>query len=310
MSYSRSRKFSKKLILKPIDNIHKQEFQSTNIKRLKQWVYEHDTDDYELVLEDILYPSVRRSERNKYSINYALVTDILLIFQYDQNNFLNRLHSDPVNKMYIQKLFHAYTLRQFLDMLHVAQKSIIKFISLYDKTFDTFDYYLSMTKQTYVNDLILYRGFNSYFTHKLLIDVDHQIASKNKYIVIPSILSTSIYRRTAEKFMDGDLKILWCIRIHPQDFKTFKYSFVESSEIIIDPTTTADTNITVEAEFIINYGVILQFDKHITEQNREGTDIHIYYFTFVGYDSESVRRLNKTLPIYIENISRTIEAQY
>jgi len=308
---------------------------NNNIKKLIKWTNEDDVDDFTEINDLIINQTEPRiSKRNIYIINYKIVNDILFSFNFSLNDNPSILTQQIIYNYkegdfipFIKLLYNFIkenneNNEKFYEYLSIIANSIIKLIYDYKKLLINIDTYLLANKEAKykIDNIIkkqkspdyfnLYRGFN-YKRYKLLLDyVKKNIENKNDRITIPAILSSSIYFQTANRFASNEEEIgnniIWIIKIKKEVFDKFKYSYLGTEQITLNILENLNINniVTKEAEFLLNYGMILKFIKQDIK-----TDINktIYYFEFIDYDEKSINDLKRNLNIHIDNTKIQIE---
>lgn len=251
-----------------------------DINDIYSWTFDDDLDDFTNKLGNYDNP-------NLYIINYRLIITLFML------NIENK--DDDFIPSYINELFiHIGEDIQILNyIIKITCKSINRFIELYNSNLISLKSYFDLPyNKDKLNDLFLYRGFNYNRYKPLLNYVDRNL---NEIITIPCILSTSVYKHIAKKFIIGERKVLWEIKINNNNFDKFKYSYVKNGDNIDEINLTdIDKTIINESEFIINYGIQLRFinKRFINEE------IELYEFEFIDY--------NKTLKFELEKIKKIL----
>lgn len=218
--------------------------------------------------------------------------------------------------IYIRKLYNYIhkDIEKLKLILNFTKEAINNYINLYNLSLSSLEDYFSLSKNTNNIDIYLYRGFQ-YSRYKPLLNyIDTNIDKEE--ILIPCILSTSIYEHIAYNFLNPNdtRKIVWKIKIPVKHFNKFKYSYVlknyqdRYNNSIIN-LTNIDKSIIKESEFILNYGIILKFiNKQIILKQlpgkKESDKIELYEFEFVDYDTSKdlLKEFNLKITKIIENI--------
>jgi hypothetical protein len=233
------------------------------INDINQWAYDDDYDDYLEMFDDT------------YRINYKFIISLFML-HIDNNNdyrssyYINGLIQHIKGDMVLFKVLLKNTLNSLNRLVHIYHSNMI-----------TFDTYLNIISHPKLKKLELYTGFN-FEGYKPLIKIIDCNFEKNKIITIPSIISSSINRKVAERFCRGHRKVLWKIEVPKYKFKTFKYSYIndnnEYSKTKINTINLSNIVDEKEHEFLLNYGIQLKCMRKVVNDIYE-----VFIFQFYNY---------------------------
>lgn len=241
------------------------------INDINQWAYDTDYDDYVEMFD------------NSYRINYKF---IISLFMLHINNNPNYQSSYYINGL-IEYL--KGDMDKFKLLLENTRSSLNRLIEIYHSNFISFHSYLNIIPNPNLKKLELYTGFN-YEGYKPLMKMMDSNFEKNKIITIPSIISSSINKKVAERFCRGHRKIIWKIEVPKYKFKTFKYSYIKANNCYSKIDTINLSNITSEKEheFLLNYGIQLKCIRKVVDDTYE-----LFIFQYHNYQKPDLSDFNK-----------------
>jgi len=233
------------------------------INDINQWAYDDDYDDYLEMFDDT------------YRINYKFIISLFMLHidnnkEYRSSYYINGLIEYIRDDMVLFKVLLKNTLSSLNRLVHIYHSNMI-----------TFDTYLKIVPHPNLKKMDLYTGFN-FEGYKPLIKMIDSNFEKNKIITIPSIISSSINKKVAERFCRGHRKVLFKIEVPKYKFKTFKYSYItdnnDYSKTKINTINLSNINDEKEHEFLLNYGMQLKCIRKVVDDNYE-----LFIFQFHNY---------------------------
>jgi hypothetical protein len=243
------------------------------INDINQWANDDDYDDYVEIFD------------NTYKINYKFIISLFML--HINNNFNYK------SSYYIHGLIEYLKedMDKFKLLLENTRKSVNRLVEIYHSNFISFNSYLKIIPHPDLRNLHLYTGFN-YEGYKPLMKLMDSIFEKNKIITIPSIISSSINKKVAERFCRGHRRIIWKVVVPKHKFKSFKYSYIKAnyqySKSNIDTINISNITSEKEHEFLLNYGIQLKCIEKIIDDDTE-----ILIFQFHNYQKPDLNDFNK-----------------
>lgn len=243
------------------------------INDINQWANDDDYDDYVEMFD------------NTYKINYKFIISLFML-HIDNNN-------DYSSSYYIHGLIEYLKgdMHKFKLLLENTRKSVNRLIEIYHSDFISFHSYLKIIPHPNLRNLHLYTGFN-YEGYKPLMKLMDSNFEKNKIITIPSIISSSINKKVAERFCRGSRRIIWKIEIPKHKFKSFKYSYIKANDCYskckIDTINLSNITSEKEHEFLLNYGIQLKCIRKVDDNDTE-----LFIFQFHNYQKPDLNDFNK-----------------
>jgi hypothetical protein len=259
------------LKLASYNHFEKDEARIKVINDINQWAFDTDYDDYVEMFD------------NSYRINYKF---IISLFMLHINNNTNYQSSYYINGL-IEYL--KGDMDKFKLLLENTRSSLNRLIHIYHSNFISFHSYLKIVPNPDIRKLELYTGFN-YEGYKPLMKLIDCNFEKNKIITIPSIISSSINKKVAERFCRGHRKVLWKIEVPKYKFKNFKYSYIKANNCYskIDIINLSNITSEKEHEFLLNYGIQLKCIRKVVNETFE-----LFIFQFHNYQKPDLTDFNK-----------------
>lgn len=240
------------------------------INDINKWSYDDDYDDYVEMFN------------GEYQINYKFIITLFMLHIDNNDNYKE--------SYYIKGLLEYLNgdMNKFKLLLENTRVSVNRLIDIYHSNFISFHSYLKIVSNPNIRNLYLYTGFN-YNGYKPLLKFIDDKFEKNKIITIPSIISSSINLKVAERFCRGHRKVYWKIKVPSYKFKDFKYSYITPNKEnpIISIINLANINDEYEREFLLNYGIQLKCMKKEVDDLKE-----TFIFQFHNYQIPDLKTFN------------------
>lgn len=243
------------------------------IDDINKWANDDDYDDYVEMFD------------NTYQINYKFIISLFML-HIDNNN-------DYKSSYYIKGLIEYLKgdMDKFKLLLENTRSSVNRIIDIYHSNFISFHSYLRIVPNPDLRSLYLYSGLN-YEGYKPLIKLMDSNFNKNKIITIPSIISSSINKKVADRFCRGQRRVMLKVIVPTYKFKSFKYSYIkannEYSKLNMDIIHLSNITEYKEYEFLLNYGIQFKcIDKVIDN------DVELFIFQFHNYQKPDLTNFNK-----------------
>jgi len=285
-----------------------------NPKKLKiidmifEWGFDSDADDFlELLLDKLKEnPTLKEVYKLDYKASIYLFMVSLNPSNIIEPVFITELKDLVTKKTAVRSLINLYK-----QHLKIIKNSTLLLIKSYNSHLISLKEFFEETHQTHSSSIILYRGFNHNRYKELLDDIEEQIKTNPNEIIVKSVLSSSLSKEVALKFLGRyDRRVIWKINVPNNKFGEFKYSFVKRSggtqSYHITYATLKSAN--YEYELLLNFGLVLKFIKK--EEIIDGVEMYeMCEFEFVKYNTDErlLKEFDKNINDFIDRLITTID---